>query len=60
MWLAASESVDFAADAENAVFIEMKLGETLVATSVQPPFSVSMSQKAWNESPVEPPFGSIQ
>ena len=30
----------------------MKSGETLVATSVQPPRLVSMSQKAWNESSV--------
>ena len=60
MRLAVFASVVFAADAENAVLMKRKLGDTFVAISVQPPLSVSMSQKAWNESLVEPPFGSIQ
>ena len=58
--LAAFECLVFAATVENADLMKEKLGETFVATRVQPPRSVSMSQKAWNESSVEPPFGSIQ
>lgn len=45
---------------EKADLMKRKLGETFVENRVQPQRSVCMSQKAWNESAVEPPFGSIQ
>ena len=57
---AASVFLVAAATDEKTVLMKRKPGETFVATRVQPPRSVSISQKAWNESFVEPPFGSIQ
>ena len=55
-----TRDISFGSFDENLVLVKRKLGDTFVATTVQPPPSVSMSQKAWNEPTLEPPFGSIQ